>query len=92
DRLHPWRILVPEETSTKCHTTPGVPASSRKEISSKGSHDVDDLGKDIKVKKSKNQQEMKRQVQERDMRKDIKAGSARRKKVKSMKTQLKSKD
>ncbi|GJS06930.1 zf-CCHC domain-containing protein [Tanacetum coccineum] len=52
--------------------------------------------KDIKVKKStneqKNQQEMKRQVQERDMRKDIKAGSADNKRRKSMKTQLKSKD
>ncbi|GKA17714.1 hypothetical protein Tco_0697551 [Tanacetum coccineum] len=41
-----------------------------------------DLGKERiskakRAKTSKNQQEMKRQVQERDLRKDIKAGSAR---------------
>ncbi|GJW20379.1 hypothetical protein Tco_0031001 [Tanacetum coccineum] len=33
-----------EGTSTKCHTTPGVPALTRKELSSDGRHDVDDLG------------------------------------------------
>ncbi|GJQ95351.1 hypothetical protein Tco_0006490 [Tanacetum coccineum] len=35
------------------------------------------ISKSKRAKTSKNQQEMKRQVQERDMRKDIKAGSAR---------------
>ncbi|GJY72898.1 hypothetical protein Tco_0477329 [Tanacetum coccineum] len=35
------------------------------------------ISKAKRAKTSKNQQEMKRQVQERDMRKDIKAGSAR---------------
>ncbi|GKG19221.1 hypothetical protein Tco_0376320, partial [Tanacetum coccineum] len=37
-------LVVPEETSTKCHTTPGVPALTRKELSSGDRHDVDDLG------------------------------------------------
>ncbi|GJS06800.1 hypothetical protein Tco_0363596 [Tanacetum coccineum] len=50
------------------------------------------ISKSKRAKTSKNQQEMKRQVQERDMRKDIKAGSADNKRRKSMKTQLKSKD
>ncbi|GKD10651.1 hypothetical protein Tco_1190336, partial [Tanacetum coccineum] len=50
------------------------------------------ISKAKRAKTSKNQQEMKRQVQERDMRKDIKAGSADNKRRKSMKTQLKSKD
>ncbi|GKA85655.1 hypothetical protein Tco_0807309 [Tanacetum coccineum] len=36
DRLHPWRILMPEETLTKCHTMPGVPALTRKVLSSDG--------------------------------------------------------
>ncbi|GKE80069.1 hypothetical protein Tco_1550069, partial [Tanacetum coccineum] len=35
------------------------------------------ISKSKRAKTSKNQQEMKRQVQERDMRKDIKVGSAR---------------
>ncbi|GJZ95156.1 hypothetical protein Tco_0667359, partial [Tanacetum coccineum] len=42
DRPHLWRILVPEETSSKCHTMPGVPALTRKELSSDGRHDVCD--------------------------------------------------
>ncbi|GJS54810.1 hypothetical protein Tco_0628172 [Tanacetum coccineum] len=50
------------------------------------------ISKSKRAKTSKNQQEMQRQVQERDMRKDIKAGSADNKRRKSMKTQLKSKD
>ncbi|GJZ59886.1 retrovirus-related pol polyprotein from transposon TNT 1-94 [Tanacetum coccineum] len=40
-------------------------------------------------KQAKTDKKRKRQVQERDMRKDIKAGSARHKRRKSMKTQLK---
>ncbi|GKF89248.1 hypothetical protein Tco_0263211, partial [Tanacetum coccineum] len=43
DQLHPWRILELEETSTECHATPVVPASSRKVLSSDDRRDSDDL-------------------------------------------------
>ncbi|GJS96782.1 hypothetical protein Tco_0803750 [Tanacetum coccineum] len=44
DRRHPWRILVPEETLTKCHTMPEEPVLTRKVLSSDNRHDVDILG------------------------------------------------
>ncbi|GKE47030.1 hypothetical protein Tco_1478288 [Tanacetum coccineum] len=44
DRRHPWRILVPEETLTKCHTMHGEPILTRKVLSSDDRHDVDVLG------------------------------------------------
>ncbi|GJU53186.1 hypothetical protein Tco_1226900 [Tanacetum coccineum] len=44
DRRHPWRILVPEETLTMCHTMPEEPVSTVRALLQSRDLHVDVLG------------------------------------------------
>ncbi|GJW40387.1 hypothetical protein Tco_0066232 [Tanacetum coccineum] len=91
---HQIKMAEEDEEKTTFVTSQGIFCYSKMPFGLKngGAMISERILKSKRAKTSKNQQEMKRQVQERDLRKDIKAGSADNKRRKSMKTQLKSKD